>query len=49
MRGSEGVLQGKEGSNKPAAVGRAGSVRFEFWPEYETSRARYIIWGECLH
>ena len=49
MRGSEGVLQGKEGSNKPAAVARAGYVSFEYWPEYETSRARYIIWGECLH
>ena len=31
MRGSEGVLQGKQGSNKPAAVGRAGYVSFEYW------------------
>lgn len=48
MRGSEGGLRGKAGSNKPAAVGRAGYVSFEYRPEYETSRARYKIWGECL-
>ena len=48
MRGSEGVLQGKEGSDKPAAAGRAGHVSFEYGPSMRLLE-RGINSGESVY